>query len=175
MANAAASLPRRVVHRVKRYRNSWGYRAGRKYAAGIAVFLPRRMMNWVNGHAARLPLPNMRHALMVVSLLCSIGVVMSFDASPRLSFCFLLAVLLFKWVDWLIELKYHALTETRYIQDTAAERLSEGIIFAFFFKPWFMLFTANCIIAFASHIRKTRFALPLKAIFAVYFFLTYLK
>lgn len=124
----------------------------------------------------RLPLPKINPNIVSgLSIISSLGFVLSLsESSLKLPFAFLIITLLLDWLDGLIAKKHSLASEKGYIVDVASDRLSEAIIFIPFFFPWFYLFTINMILTMFSFVGNRHIILPLRAIFAVYFYFAFL-
>lgn len=117
---------------------------------------------------ASLPLPNINpNKISGCSIIVSMFFVMLLRLEVLLSLAFLVIVLILDWMDGAIAKKYSRTSEGGYFVDVMSDRLSEGIIFSFFFFPWFFLFSLNCLLSLASVAIKKHFILPLRHIFLV--------
>ncbi|MFH0890285.1 MAG: CDP-alcohol phosphatidyltransferase family protein [Candidatus Aenigmatarchaeota archaeon] len=126
-------------------------------AAVIGLPLPKISPNFVSG----------------MSILAGIAFVLSLHYSTAIAFVALAANLLLDWFDGIIAKKYGLVSEKGYMVDVFADRLSEGIIFAPFFTPWFYLFALNNALSVCSFTNHKHVILPLRHIFLVYFFLAF--
>lgn len=129
-------------------------------------------------YVLRLPLPRINpNILSGLSIISSLGFILSLslsESSLKLPFAFLIITLLLDWLDGLIAKKHCLASEKGYIVDVASDRLSEAILFIPFFFPWFYLFTINMILTMFSFVRNRHIILPLRLIFAVYFYFSFL-
>lgn len=93
---------------------------------------------------------------------------------PLLALIILMIVLFLDWLDGLVAKKYHLASEKGWLVDVATDRFSEGIIFAYFFHPWFYFFVANVILTFISYkVKRHIFILPLRQAFFLYLIVYY--
>lgn len=135
----------------------------------------RSFRRYADRFGMALPLPNVNpNAVSGLSVITS----MVFVLSLRFSFfglplLFLAVTILLDWFDGLIARRYGKGSEEGYFVDLVSDRLSEGIIFSFFFFPWFYLFTLNCMLSIVSVRRKRHVVLPLRHIFMVFYVYLY--
>lgn len=125
-------------------------------------------------HIKRLPLPPYHHALLSLSLISALFALVCFSLSPKLALIFLLLMLLLDFLDYSITEKYVLHSNSRQIRDQMVDRLSEGILFVYFFNPWFFLFTINCVLTIIGYVKRKNISLPLKIFFVFYFIISYL-
>ena len=122
--------------------------------------------------ALELPLPRVNpHVFATLSLLASVA----FLSSRRLplQILLLLLVLVASWLDAPVARKYdHKMKaddrKERWMIDAYVDRLSEGIIFIYYFLPFYPLFILNCVISAKSHKSRRYYTLPLRHILLLY-------
>jgi phosphatidylglycerophosphate synthase len=119
-----------------------------------------------------LPLPNINpNIISGLSVLTSLFFILALKYSSALAFIFIIITILLDWFDGLIAKKYKKCSEEGYIVDVTSDRLSEGIIFAPFFIPWFYLFVLNNILTIFSFTKNRHIILPIRHVFLIYFLL----
>jgi hypothetical protein len=143
----------------------YGYYRKPKIARGVrAAFDPFLL---------RLPLPRMNPNLLSgLSILTSLCTIVVWAHSPPYGLALLAITLLLDWFDGLIAKKHSLSSETGYIVDVAADRISEGILTIPFFVPWFYLFVLNTILAVWSFAKKRHIVLPLRHLLFVVLLIT---
>lgn len=118
----------------------------------------------------RLPMPNVNPSVIsYLALPFSLAFILLWDKNELISLIFLIIVLIFDWLDGLVAKKYRRASEKGWLIDVATDRFSEGIIFAYFFHPWFYFFLANIILTLISYkVKRHIFILPLRHFFFLY-------
>lgn len=123
----------------------------------------------------KLPLPKVNpNIISGLSILTSLLFILSLKYSLILAFVLIISTLLFDWFDGLIAKKYSLCSDEGYIVDVTSDRLSEGIMFIPFFIPWFYLFVLNSILTVFSFAKNKHIIIPLRHIFAIYFFFRFI-
>lgn len=123
----------------------------------------------------KLPLPKINPNIVSgMTIMTSLGFVFSLsESSPKLPFAFLMLTLLFDSLDGLITRKHNIASEKGYIVDLTSDRISEAILVIPFFFPWFYFFVINMILTLFSFVSNKHIILPLRAIFAFNFFISF--
>lgn len=117
----------------------------------------------------RIPMPPYHHALLSLSLVSALFALICFALLPKFAFIFLLLMLALELLDYSITEKYFLHSNSRRIRDQMADRLSEGMLFVYFFNPWFFLFSINCVLTIIGYLKGRNLSLPLKVFFVIYF------
>ena len=116
-----------------------------------------------------LPLPKINpNKVSALSLIFSLLFIIFFNYSKIISILFIFLVLLFDFLDGAIAKRYYKESVEGYIVDVTCDRISEGIIFSFFFFPWFFFFSINLWLTILSFYNKKHIAIPLRHIFIFY-------
>lgn len=133
------------------------------------------LRSFIDKYPLMLPLPKIHpNSVSAMSVICSIVFIILVQKSYLVvALIVLLVILLLDWMDGLIAKKFGLQSKEGYICDVTADRLSEGIIFLFFFNPWFFLFTLNTLLTLFSFKRKIHLILPLRHIFTIFFIIKY--
>lgn len=138
----------------------YGYFRKTKMARGVRAISDPLLL--------RLPLPRVNpNWLSGLSILTSLCTIVVWVHSPAIGLVLLAITLLLDWFDGLIAKKHSLSSETGYIVDVAADRISEGILCIPFFMPWFYLFLLNTVLAVWSVARKRHVVLALRHVLFV--------
>jgi hypothetical protein len=108
-----------------------------------------------------------------MTLITSLLAVILLNYSFIFFFFMLVATLLLDWLESLAAKKHNLLSEEAYACNIMSDRLSESLLFIFFFSPWFILFLLNCLLTFVSLKRGKHLALPLRHFFLIYLIFIY--
>jgi hypothetical protein len=137
----------------------------------------KRARDWYDRQIDRLPLPEV-DAKIVYGATLIMSIVFFFAEDIRWQIMTLAIVLVLSWVDRPLAKRHEGFfryfdKERRWIVDSYADRLSESVIAAKFFLPFFPLFLVNCVISIAT--RKTRmfYALPVRHLLLLYLLANY--
>ncbi|MBN1646224.1 CDP-alcohol phosphatidyltransferase family protein [Candidatus Woesearchaeota archaeon] len=112
-------------------------------------------------------LPNVDPDLISVLSVLLVVVAIMHHSNLWWVFGWVMASLIFDWMDGVIARKHNRATKRGYIVDVYCDRLSEGILFTVFFVPWFYLFILNMILTVIGFKTKVHFNLALRLIFLV--------
>jgi len=134
------------------------------------TFLGIIIRYFIDNLTKKFPLPKINpNKVSGLSVIFSITFVLTFGYSKIISFLFLFLVIFCDFLDGAISKRYYKKNIEGYIVDVTSDRISEGIIFSFFFFPWFYLFTLNIFLTIWSFLNKKHIILPLRQIFIIYF------
>ncbi len=123
----------------------------------------------------KIPLPKVNpNIISGLSILTSLIFILTLEYSSILAFIFIIITLLLDWFDGLTAKKYNLCSKEGYIVDVTSDRLSEGIMFVPFFEPWFYLFVLNTILTVFSFTKNKHIIIPLRHIFLIYFFFSFI-
>jgi phosphatidylserine synthase len=121
-----------------------------------------------------IPLPNVDPNLVSgLSVVTSLLFILALGYSPMLAFILIILTLQLDYFDGLIAKKYGRCSEEGYIVDVACDRISEGLMFAPFFVPWFPLFALNTVPTVFGFAKNKHVILPLRHIFLAYYFFSF--
>jgi len=121
----------------------------------------------------RLPWPNIEPNLIsYLALPASLAFILVWPVNKLAALIILMVVLILDWLDGLVAKKFGKASEKGWVIDVVTDRLSEGIIFAYFFHPWFYFFLLNILLTLFSYkFKKFSLILPLRHLFFLYLIL----
>lgn len=138
---------------------------------------PFRKIVVIGGYAAKfmLVIPHFVRvhptSVSASTIITTLAAMAFFSFSRHFFVFFLLLTIFLSMADRFVVREYYSYNASDRVCALVSDRISEGLLFLLFFKPWFFLFTVNSVLMVYSYVRKHNFTLPLKEIFTVYYLL----
>lgn len=109
--------------------------------------------------------------IFAFTILTSLGFLLSIGFSKL--FALIMIIFTISLAFWGQSLAKKHFTKEINMVDVMSARFSEGLMFVMFFKPWFFLFSFNCVLSMFNCKRNRNIVLPLRPVFLIYFLFIY--